>query len=62
MINVIMVNMKYKFSHEHNIEHSRSKMRALQHSIIGIKLNHNSFVPNYGNLVIKIIKFYMNCM
>ena len=35
-------------------------MRALQHSITG-KLNHNSLVPNYANLVFKIIKLYINC-
>ena len=46
MINVIMstwYKIKHKLSHEHNIEHNRSKMRVLQHSIIG-KIKPNSVV------------------
>ena len=38
MVKVIMSTwdkIKYKFSHEYNIEHNRSRMRVLQHSIIG---------------------------
>ena len=56
--------MKNKLSHEHNIEHNRSKMRVLQHSIIG-KIKPNSLVHiipcTHANLVIKIIKSYINC-
>ena len=41
--------MMHKFSYKHNIEHSRSKIRALNPEIIGkIYLE-----PNYANLVIK---------
>ena len=38
-----------KFSYEHNIEHNRSKIRALPPKII-IKIY---LEPNYANLVIK---------
>ena len=51
---------KPKLSHENN----RSKMRVLQHSIIGIIEPYNSpdsMVPRYANVVIKILKLYMNC-
>ena len=64
MINVIMstwYKIKHKLSHEHNIKHNRSKMRVLQHSIIGKIEPYNSLVPIYANLVIKTIKLYMNC-
>ena len=30
--------MMHKFSYEHNIEHNRSKIRALDPKIIGIKI------------------------
>ena len=55
--------MKHKFSHGRNIEHNSytSIMRALQHSIIYVKLNHNSLLPNdVYSLVIEIIKLYIN--
>ena len=64
MINVIMstwYKIKHKLSHEHNIEHNRPKMRVVQHSIIGNIEPYNSLVARYANLVIKIIKLYMNC-
>ena len=40
--------MKHKFSQGRNIERNSymSIMRALQHSIIYVKLNHNSLLPN----------------
>ena len=64
MINVIMstwYTIKNMLSHEHNIEHNK---RVLQHSIIG-KIKPNSLVPiipcTYADLVIKIIKLYINC-
>ena len=53
MIKIIMSTL-YKMKHMLSHEHNRSKMRLLQH-------NHNSLVPNYANLVTKIIKLYMNC-
>ena len=64
MINVIMstwYKIKHKLSHEHNIEHNKSKIRVLQHSIIGKIEPYNSLVLRYANLVIKIIKLYINC-
>ena len=53
----IWYKMMLKFSYEHNIEHSRSKLRALNPEIIG-KIH---LQPNDANLVIKIIKSYTNC-
>ena len=54
---LILYKMMHKFSYEHNIEHNRSKIRALYPKIIGkIYLE-----LNYANLVIKIIKSYTNC-
>ena len=41
--------MMQKFSYEHNIEHNRSKIRAVHPKIIG-KIYMD---PNYANLVIK---------
>ena len=43
---LIWYKMRHKFSYEHNIEHSRSNIRALYPKPIGkIYLE-----PNYGNL------------
>ena len=36
-------------------------MRVLQHNILGKIEPYKSLVPRYANLVIKIIKLYMNC-
>ena len=48
--------MKQKLSNEHNIEHNRSKMRVLQHTIIGKPtIQSYCLVPNYAKLVFKII-------
>ena len=52
--------MKHKLSNEHNIEHNRSKMRVLQHTIIG-KIQPYCLVPNYAKLVFRIIILYINC-
>ena len=49
----------HKSSYEHNIEHNRSKLRALNPEIIG-KIFY--LEPNYANLVIKnIYKLWHNC-
>ena len=48
---LIWYKMMHKFSYEHNIEHNRSKIRALQPKIIDLEANH-------ANLV---IKSYTNC-
>ena len=44
--------MMHKISYMHNIEHNRSKIRALHLKMIG----KNHLKPNYVNLVIKNIK------
>ena len=48
--------MMHKFSYEHNIEHNRSKIRALHPKII----DKIYLEPNYANLVIKNNKSYTN--
>ena len=58
---LIWYKMIHMFSYDHNIEHNRSKIRALHPKIIGkIYLE-----PNYANLVIKnnkiLYKLWHNC-
>ena len=47
--------MRYKFSHEHII-YVKYKNTAAQCNI-----KHNRLEPNYANVVLKIIKLYINC-
>ena len=51
----------HKFAYEHNIEHSRSKIKAL-HPKIMVKIY---LEPNYANLIIKnnkiIYRLWHNC-
>ena len=53
--------MMHKVSYEHNIEHNRSKIRALHPKMI----DKIYLEPNYANLVIKnnkiIYKLWHNC-
>ena len=46
---LIWYKMMHKFSYEHNIEHNRSKIRALHPEIIG----KFYLEPNYVNVVIE---------
>ena len=66
MINVIVstwYKIKHRLYHERIILciANRSKMRVLQHSIIGKIEPLNRLMTRYANLVIKIIKLCMNC-
>ena len=53
---LIWYKKMHKFSYEHNIEHKKSKLRALNPEMIG----KNYLEPNYANLVIKNNKSYTN--
>ena len=42
--------MRFKFSHEHNIEHNKGqiyKSTSTYYSVLGKNLKHNMLEPNY---------------
>ena len=49
---LIWYKMMHKLSYEHDIGHSRSKIRAL-HPKNSLTIRKNYLEPNYANLVIK---------